>query len=124
MASLSARDDPHLTPFYERAAKNSAALLSIIAAAFLILLKTATAWLTGSISVLASLLDSVMDIFSSTLNYLAVRVAARPADEDHRYGHGKAESVMDIFSSTLNYLAVRIAARPGRLGSPLRARQG
>ena len=99
MASISARNDPHLTPLNESAAKNSAALLSIIAAAFLILLKTATAWLTGSISVLASLLDSVMDIFSSTLNYLAVRVAARPADEDHRYGHGKAESLAGLFQA-------------------------
>lgn len=40
-----------------------------------------------------------MDIFSSTLNYLAVRVAARPADEDHRYGHGKVESFAGLFQA-------------------------
>ena len=79
--------------------KSSAARLSIAAAAFLILLKTATGWLTGSISVWASLLDSAMDIFASAINYYAVRAASRPPDEDHRYGHGKAESLAGLFQS-------------------------
>ncbi|MBA3806481.1 MAG: cation transporter [Acidobacteria bacterium] len=83
----------------EEAAKNSAARLSILAAAFLILLKTATGFLTGSISVWASLLDSTMDIFASIINLVAVRAAARPADEDHAYGHGKAESLAGLFQS-------------------------
>ena len=81
------------------ALKSSTARLSIYAAAFLIALKTGTGWLTASISVWASLLDSVMDIFSSTLNYLAVRIAARPADEDHLYGHGKVESLAGLFQA-------------------------
>lgn len=79
--------------------KDSAARLSILAAAFLIVLKTATGWLTGSISVWASLLDSAMDIFASVINYFAVRAAARPPDEDHLYGHGKAESLAGLFQS-------------------------
>ncbi len=83
----------------ETAAKNSAARLSILAAAFLITLKTATGLLTGSISVWASLLDSAMDIFASTINFVAVRAASRPADEDHAYGHGKAESLAGLFQS-------------------------
>ncbi len=83
----------------EEAAKTSAARLSILAAAFLITLKFATGYITGSISVWASLLDSTMDIFASTINYFAVRAAARPADEDHTYGHGKAESLAGLFQS-------------------------
>ncbi|HEX8560936.1 MAG TPA: cation diffusion facilitator family transporter [Pyrinomonadaceae bacterium] len=83
----------------EERLKSSAARLSIAAAAFLILLKTATGWLTGSISVWASLLDSAMDIFASVINYFALRAAARPPDEDHRYGHGKAESLAGLFQS-------------------------
>jgi ferrous-iron efflux pump FieF len=79
--------------------KSKVARLSILAAAFLILLKTATGLLTGSISVWASLLDSTMDIFASVINYFAVRTAARPPDEDHRYGHGKAESLAGLFQS-------------------------
>ena len=80
-------------------AKNSVARLSILAAAFLILIKTGTGFITGSISVWASLLDSTMDIFASIINYFAVRAASRPADEDHTYGHGKAESLAGLFQS-------------------------
>jgi len=81
--------------------KNSAARLSILAAAFLILIKSGTGWLTGSIAVWASLLDSAMDIFASTINYFAVRAAARPPDEDHAYGHGKAESLAGLFQAAV-----------------------
>lgn len=83
----------------EAAAKNTAAHLSILPAAFLIVLKTTTGFLTGSISVWASLLDSAMDIFASTINLVAVRAASRPADKDHAYGHGKAESLAGLFQS-------------------------
>ena len=79
--------------------KASAARLSVAAAAFLIVLKTATGLLTGSISVWASLLDSTMDIFASVINYFAVRAASRPPDDDHHYGHGKAESLAGLFQS-------------------------
>lgn len=83
----------------EAGLKSSAARLSVLAAAFLILLKAATGWLTDSMSVWASLLDSAMDIFASAINYFAVRAASRPPDEDHRYGHGKAESLAGLFQS-------------------------
>ena len=83
----------------EERLKSSAARLSIAAAGFLIVLKTVTGWMTGSISVWASLLDSAMDIFASAINYFALRAAARPPDEDHRYGHGKAESLAGLFQS-------------------------
>ena len=83
----------------ETAKKNSAARLSIIVAIFLIALKTTSGWMTGSLSVWASLLDSVLDLFASTLNFIAVRAASRPADEDHTYGHGKAESLTSLFQA-------------------------
>lgn len=95
-ASSSAHDERHRA---DEALKGSAARLSIAAAALLIALKTATGYLTGSISVWASLLDSAMDIFASAINYFALRAAARPPDEDHRYGHGKAESLAGLFQS-------------------------
>jgi ferrous-iron efflux pump FieF len=72
-----------------------------MAAAFLIILKTATGLYTGSISVWASLLDSAMDIFASTINYFAVRAASRPPDDDHAYGHGKAESLAGLFQAAV-----------------------
>ena len=94
--TAAARDEGHRV---EAALKDSAARLSIAAAALLIALKTATGYTTGSISVWASLLDSAMDIFASVINYFALRAAARPPDEDHRYGHGKAESLAGLFQS-------------------------
>lgn len=81
--------------------KNSVARLSSMAAAFLLLIKTGTGWLTGSIAVWASLLDSAMDIFASTINYFAVRAASRPPDEDHAYGYGKAESLAGLFQAAV-----------------------
>jgi cation diffusion facilitator family transporter len=83
----------------DSAVKTSAARLSIGVAATLILIKTATGFLTGSISVWASLLDSAMDIFASVVNLYAVRAAARPPDDDHAYGHGKAESLAGLFQA-------------------------
>src|SRR5258708_1789489 len=83
----------------EAASKNSAAGLSILAAGFLIAIKTVAGLLTGSISVWASLLDSAVDIFASAVNFFAVRAASRPADEDHTYGHGKVESLAGLFQA-------------------------
>jgi ferrous-iron efflux pump FieF len=88
-----------LTLADEARAKSSAARASILVAGFLIIIKTLAGLLTGSISVWASLLDSTMDIFASAVNYLAVRAAARPADDNHTYGHGKAESLAGLFQS-------------------------
>jgi ferrous-iron efflux pump FieF len=99
MATVSTHNQSHLTHDEERRAKNSAARLSILVAAFLIILKGGSGWLTGSISVLASLLDSLMDIFASTANWIAVRASSRPADEDHTYGHGKAEPLAGLFQA-------------------------
>ena len=104
----------------ESAQKNAAARLSIMAAAFLIVLKSATGYYTGSISVWASLLDSAMDVFASTINLFAVRAAARPPDADHAYGHGKVESLAGLFQALvitasglfLIYEAIRRIMRP------------
>jgi ferrous-iron efflux pump FieF len=57
----------------------------------------AWAWVaTGSISMLASLVDSTLDFVASGLNLLAVRHALTPADEEHRFGHGKAEALAGL----------------------------
>jgi ferrous-iron efflux pump FieF len=72
------------------------ARLSVGTATALGLMKLAAAILTGSLSIVASLLDSVMDVLASTVNLFAVRVAGQPADEDHAYGHGKAEGLAGL----------------------------
>jgi ferrous-iron efflux pump FieF len=58
------------------------------------------AWvLTGSVSVLASLVDSAMDAGASLLNLLAVRWSLRPPDAEHRFGHGKAQALAALGQS-------------------------
>lgn len=100
MSATERPEDKHTTSASRDAAvKRSAALLSVFVAAFLIAIKAMTGWATNSVSVWASLLDSTIDIFASTINFIAVRAAARPPDEEHLYGHGKAESLAGLFQS-------------------------
>ncbi len=64
---------------------------SVTVALLLIGGKLAAWLLTGSLSVMASLVDSLMDAAASTINLVAVRLSLNPADSEHRFGHGKAE---------------------------------
>ncbi|TDF85830.1 cation diffusion facilitator family transporter [Pseudomonas sp. H9] len=66
---------------------------SLAVASILVLSKAVAWWLSGSVSLLAGLTDSALDGVASFLNLLAVHYALRPADDDHRYGHGKAEAM-------------------------------
>ena len=76
--------------------KNRAAVASVSVAALLIAAKAA-AWLaTGSVSMLSTLVDSMLDLVASLLNLLAIRQAAVPPDREHRFGHGKAEPLAGL----------------------------
>jgi ferrous-iron efflux pump FieF len=69
---------------------------SVGTATLLILVKLA-AWIaTGSVSVMASLIDSLMDAGASLVNLLAVHYSLQPPDSDHRFGHGKAEALAGL----------------------------
>jgi len=72
---------------------------SVAVACTLIVAKAVAWWLSGSVSMLAGLTDSALDGVTSLLNLLAVHYALRPADDDHRYGHGKAESLAGMAQS-------------------------
>jgi ferrous-iron efflux pump FieF len=68
-----------------------ASYASLAAALTFILVKLA-AWIaTGSVAVLSSLVDSLLDVIASAITYFAIRHALVPADREHRFGHGKAE---------------------------------
>ena len=69
---------------------------SVSVAAFLILIKLVAFVSTGSVSLLSSLLDSVLDSLASLVNLVAVRHALEPADREHRFGHGKAEPLAGL----------------------------
>lgn len=69
---------------------------SVAVASILVVSKALAWWLSGSVSLLAGLTDSALDAVASFLNLLAVHYALRPADDDHRFGHGKAEALAGI----------------------------
>lgn len=70
-----------------------AAWTATIVASGLLLVKIAAWWVTGSVSLLASVVDSLLDIAASVVNLIVVRYALQPADREHTFGHGKAESL-------------------------------
>jgi ferrous-iron efflux pump FieF len=69
---------------------------SVTTATILIAAKLAAALMTGSVSVLASLVDSMMDVAASLINLLAVHYSLQPPDREHRFGHGKAEPLAGL----------------------------
>jgi ferrous-iron efflux pump FieF len=79
----------------------SAAIASVATAAFLLLLKAYAAWATGSVAMLGSLADTGLDLLASLVTLYGVRLAATPADHDHRFGHGKAEALAALFQVAL-----------------------
>jgi ferrous-iron efflux pump FieF len=99
---------------------------SVTVAALLIAVKFA-AWLeTGSVALLSSLVDSMLDIAASAVNLVAVRHAMSPADREHRFGHGKAEPLAVLGQSAfitgsamlLLAEAVRRLISPARIENP------
>jgi len=72
---------------------------SVAVASLLIAAKIVGWLLTGSVSVLSSLLDSLLDIAASVVNLVAVHHAVTPADREHRFGHGKAEPLAGLGQS-------------------------
>ena len=77
------------------------ATYSSVATALVLILAKLGAWLTtGSVSVMASLIDSLMDAGASLINLFAVHYALMPADDEHRFGHGKAESLAGLGQAT------------------------
>lgn len=76
-----------------------AAKLSISTALSLSVLKFIVGFMTGSMAVLSSAIDSMLDILMSGVNFLAIRHAEQPADENHAYGHGKFETMAALIQS-------------------------
>lgn len=79
--------------------KKIATLISVNTAFMLAVVKLIGGVLTGSVSVLASAVDSILDIGSSTVNYFAIKQSEQPPDNDHRYGHAKFESLASLIQA-------------------------
>lgn len=81
--------------------KWSAIIFAISTAGFLAVFKITVGLLSHSLGLIASAVDSLLDVLVSSVNLIAVREAAKPADREHLYGHGKIESLAGLFQSLL-----------------------
>lgn len=79
--------------------------LSIAAAVSTIGLKTTAWWLTGSVGLLSDALESLVNLAGALMALWMMWLAEQPADEDHAYGHGKAEYFSSAFEGFLIFLA-------------------
>ena len=84
----------------DAAAQQRTALISVLAAVFLVAVKLGTGLATGSLGLIAEAAHSGTDFVAALLTLYAVRIAVRPADEDHNYGHGKAEHLAALAESS------------------------
>ncbi len=85
-----------------------AAIASVGMALFLLALKIYAAAETGSVALLGSLADTAFDVLASLLTLFSVRYAARPADDHHRFGHGKAEALSALMQVILIFVSASL----------------
>lgn len=112
--------------FYEKLVKK-VTNFAIFFAITLIIIKLITWWFTDSISLLASLFDSSVDFLASGLNFVLIRYALKPPDNEHRFGHGKAESLAALAQSAfiigsvafLLLNSIKLLANPVPVNYPL-----
>lgn len=101
-----------------------AAIAATAMASALLLIKIFAWWYTGSVSILAALVDSLVDIAASLTNLLVVRYSLQPADDEHTFGHGKAESLaalaqsMFISGSALFLTSIQNLIKPTPMNDP------
>ena len=81
--------------------KNRVALISVLAAIFLTVFKIFVGVMTGSLGILSEALHSGLDLVAAVITLISVRISDKPADKQHRYGHGKVENVSALMETIL-----------------------
>ncbi|MGO3087176.1 MAG: cation diffusion facilitator family transporter [Corynebacterium flavescens] len=82
--------------------------LSIAAAVATIGLKSLAAYLTGSVGFLSDALESGVNLVAAVVGFIALRIAAKPADDNHQFGHGKAEYVSALVEGAMIFVAAAL----------------
>lgn len=100
-----------LAPNEAKQITGRATRLSVAVAAILVVAKFIAWLMSGSVAMLASLADSALDLAASLTTFFAVRYAATPADEEHRFGHGKAEALASLMQALLVALSAGFLIR-------------
>ncbi len=88
--------------------KTRAAAVSIVSNVSLIFLKVVAGIITGSISLIAEAIHSLMDLAAAVIAFFSVRISDRPADKEHPFGHGKAENISGVIEAMLILVAAGI----------------
>ena len=91
--------------------KSKAALFSIGSNTILIVLKLVAGTITGSVSLIAEAIHSLMDLVAAIIAFVSVSVSDRPADKQHQFGHGKAENVSGVIEGLLILVAAGLIVR-------------
>ncbi len=81
------------------------AWLSIGAAVTTIALKAGAAWMTGSVGLLSDAAESLVNLVAAVVALIVLKVSIRPADEDHQFGHSKAEYLSSAVEGTMIFVA-------------------
>lgn len=81
--------------------QRKATVISSAVAAFLTLMKFVIGMMSGSVAVLASAVDSILDMFVSLFNYFAISNAEKPADDQFNYGRGKIEALASVIEGVI-----------------------
>ncbi|MBS7698488.1 MULTISPECIES: cation diffusion facilitator family transporter [unclassified Chelatococcus] len=93
--------------------KERVALVSIFVSALLTLAKGFAGFTTGSLALISDAANSLLDIAATTMTWLAIRAAHKPADDEHHYGHGKFESLSALIETAFLFLLSGAVAYEG-----------
>ncbi|EOX1308993.1 cation diffusion facilitator family transporter [Listeria monocytogenes] len=80
-------------------------ILSVCSNFVIVVLKLIVGFFTGSVAVISEGIHSSMDLFASIITFFSIRISNQPADEDHPYGHGKAENIAGTIETLLIFVA-------------------
>ncbi len=119
-------EDKSASPEARSAGVRRALLIVLLLNALSVALKAGVGARTGSLTVLGAALESGLDMLSNGVAILAISVAARAPDDDHPYGHGKAELLLSAFQMVLVILTAAVIAWQAalRLNNPQPIRPG
>jgi len=88
--------------------KSGASRLALFVILGLVIAKITVTALTGSVSILAQLMDSLLDLIAVTITFFAINIATRPADKEHPFGHGKVENISAVVQAVLIFTAAGV----------------
>jgi cation diffusion facilitator family transporter len=96
------------TPTQAAPLTKSVTALSVAVALILVAVKLVVWLISGSVALMASMADSGLDLIASTTTFIAVRYAASPPDDQHRYGHGKVEAFASLVQAGLVFASAAL----------------